>query len=97
MRTWINGISPAQGNKLAGLYENTQWLRQMDRDYESDDGFSVVTRLLRTPWGKVEHVSIQHISKREVTWAEKQEIKDELFPNKLAIEVFPPKDHLVDV
>ena len=76
----------------------------MDRCWESNDGYNVMSRLLNTKWGKVEHVTIIKISdsnssdgSRDIPWRIKQEIKNELFgENILAIEVFPTDDMLVD-
>ena len=86
-----------------GLYNGT-WSAQMDRYWESTDGYSVCSRQLRTEWGVVEHVTIQKLGgltndgSRDIPWVVKQEIKDELFGDRLtAIEVFPDKKSLVDV
>ena len=75
----------------------------MDRQWESDDGYSVSSRLLSTEWGKVEHVSIQRRGgmafngEKDIPWKVKQEIKDELFCKKrVAIEVFPTADRMID-
>lgn len=104
MRTWVEAISPAQAHDQFGLYQGEdRWLPEMDRQWESDDGFSVSSRLLSTEWGKVEHVSIQkrgkmtHNGEKDIPWKIKQEIKDELFGKKrLAIEVFPTADRMID-
>lgn len=106
MRKWVKGISPAQAHDQFGLYQNGQWIQQMDRCWESDDRFSVCSRLIDTEWGQVEHVTISRRGeeyflsqdgKADIPWKIKQEIKDELFGEKrLAIEVFPKKKNLVD-
>lgn len=104
MRKWIKGISPRQLNSVIPVY-NGEWMPQMDRYWESDDGYSVMSRLLRTKWGKVEHVAIQRMNKvfssdgsNDIGWSIKQQIKNELFgENRLAIEVFPEEKLLVDV
>lgn len=77
---------------------------QLDRCWESDDGYSVMSRKIKTDWGPIEHITIQKMGTMgvggtcEVPWSVKQEIKDELFGYKYtAIEVFPAKKNLVDV
>lgn len=105
MRKWIKSMSPRHVNALTNCYSG-QWMPQMDRCWQSDDGFCVMSRLLRTKWGKVEHVTIIKVDKnniasadgsRDISWATKQEIKNELFgANKTAIEVFPSDKYLVD-
>lgn len=104
MRKWIKGVSPRQLNSIMPVYKGI-WMPQMDRCWESDDGYSVLSRLVRTKWGKVEHVTIQRKNKGlsndgtyDVPWAVKQQIKDELFgKDRTAIEVFPTEKLLVDV
>ena len=73
---------------------------QMDRYWESSDGFDVMSRQIRTKIGVVEHITIHRMGgdRRDVPWAVKQEIKDELFGDRrIAIEVFPDKKSLIDV
>jgi len=82
----------------------------MDRCWiREEDGVCVCSRLIRVPeefGGKVEHVTITRRSdgkisydgSKDFSWAEKQQIKDELFgENRVAIEVFPKSKMLVDV
>ena len=71
----------------------------MDRYWESDDGYSVMSRLVRTECGVVEHVTILNmVTSGEVPWSVKQEIKNELFGDRrVAIEVYPDVKNLVDV
>lgn len=97
-RVWHKVIPPKKAQEIAPLYQGV-WMPQMDRAWESEDGYSVMSRQIRTKWGTVEHVTIQNMSgKGDVPWAVKQEIKDELFGFKsTAIEVFPAKKNLVDV
>lgn len=100
-RTWYKMIPPKKVHEEFGVYQGI-WMPQMDRYWESDDGFSVMSRQIKTDWGVVEHVTIQRMGKGlwagDVPWAVKQEIKDELFGIRAtAIEVFPTKKHLVDV
>lgn len=106
-RVWKETISPKYLHDTMGVYSG-QWMPQMDRCWQSDDGYEVMSRLLITPWGKVEHASIMICGnselflsfngERDIPWAVKQEIKNELFgENRLAIEVFPKQKSLVDM
>lgn len=96
-RVWHKVIPPKKAQEIAPLYQGV-WMPQMDRAWESEDGYNVMSRQIRTKWGTVEHVTIQNMSgKGDVPWAVKQEIKDELFGFKsTAIEVFPAKKNLID-
>ena len=98
MRTWYKMPSPKLAHEKFGVY-NGEWFPQMDRCWESSDGYSVTSRQIRTEWGTVEHVAIQRMGAGDdVPWATKQEIKDELFGrDRTAIEVFPSKKNLIDV
>lgn len=106
-RIWKETVSPKYLHDVFGVYQGI-WMPQMDRCWESDDGYQVMSRILITEWGKVEHAAIMKISKdenefssngeRDIPWAVKQEIKNEIFSDKrLAIEVFPKTKNLVDV
>ena len=92
-----------------GIY-NGKWMPEMDRCWiRKEDGCCVCSRLIRTLWGTIEHVTISRRDPNskeivtsdgsgELTWAEKQQIKDELFGKKrVAIEVFPSEDRLIDI
>ena len=105
--TWIKAFTPQQLHQYAGVY-NGQWMPEMDRCWiRKEDKVCVCSRMLRTSLGNVEHVTITRgASKgeltsdgsRDFTWSEKQQIKDELFgENRVAVEVYPKKDRLVDV
>lgn len=104
MRKWIKAIPPKMLHDKLGIY-NGIWMPQMDRCWRSDDGYSVMSRLLNTKWGKIEHVTIQKISQKlsgdgseDIPWRIKQEIKNELFgENRTAIEIFPEEKELIDV
>lgn len=98
MRTWYKCVPPKVLHENFGIYKGV-WMPQMDRYWESDDGYSAMSRLLRTEWGPVEHVTIQRMGRKgDIPWAVKQEIKEELFGiRSTAIEVFPAKKNLVDV
>jgi hypothetical protein len=106
-RKWVETISPKYLHDTMGFYKGI-WMPQMDRCWNSDDGFQVMSRLIQTDWGKVEHATIIRVTKdenrfsvngeRDIPWSVKQEIKNELFGEKrLAIEVFPKEKNLVDV
>lgn len=99
IRRWFKMPSMKAVHETFSVYRGT-WSRQMDRYWESNDGYTVSSRLIRTAIGPVEHVAISRLSheKGDIPWAVKQEIKNELFGlNAVAIEVFPAKKHLVDV
>ena len=105
--TWIKAVTPKALNEVANVYHG-QWTPEMDRCWiRKEDGTCVSSRLIRTAWGKVEHVTITRSSggflpssdgSGDFTWAEKQQIKNELFgENRVAVEVFPKADRLVDM
>ena len=108
MGTWIKSVPPKMLHDKLDFYHG-QWQPEMDRCWiREEDGVCVCSRLLRTKIGNVEHVTIsRHKDPMQVlkndgsgdfTWAEKQQIKDELFGEKrCAVEVFPSSDRLVDV
>ena len=91
MGTWMKEIPPKMVHDRLGLYKG-QWLPEMDRAWvRKEDGVSVYSRLIRTPWGNVEHVTITRGSKGisfdgsgDLTWMEKYQIKNELFGEKRA-------------
>lgn len=102
---WIETITPKQAAEELGVPYHG-WMREMDRAWISEDQkYSVVSRLLRTEWGKVEHVTItaaegvgRSDGSGDIPWAVKMEIKNDLFGEKrVAVEVFPTQDRLVDV
>ena len=105
-RIWRETISPKWMHDTLGIFHG-YWMPQMDRCWISDDGYQVMSRLLRTEWGKVEHVTISYVydkdlsfsfnGERDIHWAVKQEIKNELFSeNRVAIEVFPEEKSKID-
>ena len=107
---WIKAITPKQMHDVFGYYQG-DWMPQMDRCWiRTEDGVCVSSRLLRTQWGKVEHVTVtrglegleglEHINSgdRGFTWSELYGIKNELFgKNRAAVEVFPTEDRLIDM
>lgn len=107
MSTWIKAVPPKMLHDKFGTY-NGQWMPEMDRSWiRVEDGVSVSSRLLKTPWGNVEHVTISRFvepgsitfdGSGDLSWSEKYAIKNELFgENRVAIEIFPTTDRLVDV
>jgi len=99
MRTWHKTVPMKLAHEHFGIYNGT-WAKLMDRYWESNDGYHVSSRQLRTEWGVIEHVTIGKMGMKQgdIPWAVKQEIKEELFGVRaVAIEVFPAKKNLVDV
>ncbi len=98
MRKWHKVIPPKKVQEEFHCYHGT-WNPQLDRAWESEDGYSVMSRLIKTEWGVVEHATISRMGTQgDIPWAVKQEIKDELFGIRAtAIEVFPARKNLVDV
>lgn len=101
MRKWHKTIPPKKAQEMLNIYRGT-WNPQLDRCWESDDGYCVMSRLIQTDWGKVEHVTIERFGclgrGGDIPWAVKQEIKTELFGRRCtAIEVFPCEKNLIDV
>ena len=111
---WIEAISPKQAHDELGAYQLSGWMKEMDRCWRDENNeYCVMSRLLRTPLGKVEHVTITATphdengnsinllsddGSRDIPWAVKQQIKNELFGEKrVAIEVYPKSKNLVDV
>ena len=97
---WIETITPKQAAEELGVPYHG-WMREMDRAWISEDQkYSVMSRLLRTEWGKVEHVTItaaegvgRSDGSGDIPWAVKMEIKNDLFGEKrVAVEVFPTQD-----
>lgn len=93
---WIETITPKQAAEELGVPYHG-WMREMDRAWISEDQkYSVMSRLLRTEWGKVEHVTItaaegvgRSDGSGDIPWAVKMEIKNDLFGEKrVAVEVF---------
>lgn len=104
---FIKALPPRYLRDNFGAYggENrVGWHGEMDRCWiDNDKNICVCSRLIRTQFGTVEHVTISKGTETsdgtgEVTWAEKMRIKNELFgENRFAIEVFPKQKNLVDV
>lgn len=102
-RKWIKCIPPKKAQQMFSIYKGL-WMPHMDRYWESDDGYSAMSRQIKTDWGVVEHLTITRMGipsndgSKDILWAVKQEIKDELIGDRyVAIEVFPDKKSLVDI
>ena len=88
---WIEKPSPKSMRKGSG------WFGQMNRSYTYNGEYAAITREINTEWGKVIHCAFRNEDGTEISWKEKQWLKDSLFgEDRVAIEVFPQKDRLVD-
>jgi hypothetical protein len=77
-------------------FPSNGWCAEV-RKTAANDLYAVLIRPVETGWGLVHHCAIRTASNLEPPWRDKQRIKNELFgPEKLAIEVMPPADKLVD-
>ena len=77
---WIEKPSPKS------MRTGTGWFGEMNKIY-----------IYNTEWGKVIHCAFRNKDGTDITWREKQWLKNSLFgENRVAIEVFPAKDRLVD-
>lgn len=104
---FIKAIPPRYLRDHLGLYEGGNragWHGDMDRCWvDNDENICVCSRIIKTQFGNVEHVTITKGTGTddgtgEITWAQKMQIKNELFgENRFAIEVFPKQKNLVDV
>lgn len=88
---WIEKPSPKSMRKGSG------WFGQMNRSYTYNREYAAITREINTEWGKVIHCAFRNKDGTEISWKEKQWLKNSLFgENRVAVEVFPSKDRLVD-
>ena len=89
---WIGKPSPKS------MHKGTGWFSELDRAYVYEGKYAAMTREINTNfWGKVIHCAVRNAEGTEISWKEKQWIKDSLFgEDRIAIEVFPAKDRLVD-
>lgn len=72
-------------------------------------GMSATPGCINTPWEGTARICVKHSKAKNVaqansrkfdlpiTWDELQEIKEWLFPGRIALEVYPPADKVVDV
>lgn len=89
---WIGKPSPKSMHK-----KGTGWFAELDKAYVYNGKYAAMTRELDTEWGKIIHCAVRNVEGTEISWKEKQWIKDSLFgEDRIAIEVFPSKDRLVD-
>jgi hypothetical protein len=104
---FIKAIPPKYMKDNFGMYTGGNrlgWQGDMDRCWiDNEKNLCVCSRLIRTKFGNVEHVTITRgmgtsDGSGEVSWSEKMQIKNELFgENRFAIEVYPKQKNLVDV
>ena len=104
---FIKAIPPKLMKDKFGLYtggNRAGWHGDMDRCWiDNERDLCVCSRLIKTQFGNVEHVTITRgkgttDGSSDISWAEKMQIKNELFgENRFAIEVFPKAKNLVDV
>ena len=101
---FVKCVPPKYMRDKFGLYQHDSWHGEMDRCWvDNDAGICVCSRLIRTEFGNVEHVTITKGTgtsggEGEIPWTIKMQIKNELFgENRFAIEVFPKQKNLVDV
>ena len=88
---WIEKPSPKALKQGSGLFA------QMNKCYTYNGKYAAMTREIKTEWGKVIHCCFRNLDGTDMKWAEKQWLKDSLFgEDRLAIEVYPQKDRLVD-
>lgn len=88
---WIEKPSPKLLKKGSGCFA------EMNRCYTYNGKYAAMTRDIKTEWGKVIHCCFRNLDGTDMKWAEKQWLKDSLFgEDRLAIEVYPQKDRLVD-
>ena len=91
MSKWVREMSPK--DKKYGI----GWCADLDRCYREGRKLLVMSRLIKTDIGIVEHMHIRNADNTDIPWATKQRIKNELAGrNRTAIEVFPSTDRLVD-
>lgn len=90
---WIGQPSPKSKHVGGG------WFGEMNKVYVDEKRFyCVMIRTIVVPeWGQVEHAAIRNTPSTDISWAEKQRIKNEIFGNeRVAFEVFPKESELVD-
>lgn len=88
---WIEKPSPKLLKKGSG------WFAQMNKCYIYNGKYAAMTRELKTEWGRVTHCCFRNLAGTDITWTEKQWLKNSLFgEDRTAIEVFPQQDRLID-
>ena len=89
---WTLKPSPNEKNRGNG------WLHDMTTVFvDKDKNYCVMIREFNCEWGNVEHACIRNKENTDISWAEKQRIKNEIFGKEaVAIEIFPKESELVD-
>ncbi|MDD2979557.1 MAG: hypothetical protein PHN80_06240 [Hespellia sp.] len=91
MGNWKRELSPKD------LAYGDGWCGDMDRCFRQGGKYVVLSRMIMTTVGEVEHLAIRNKDNTDIPWAEKYRIKNELIgKNRTAIEVFPDADRLID-
>jgi hypothetical protein len=76
-----------------GVPGSKGWAREVSAAYRN----KVFSVLQRDAGGGVTHYTVSSLSQRRPTWWEMQRIKDEIAgPDTTAVEVYPPRDEVVD-
>jgi hypothetical protein len=72
------------------------WLSEIHTAYQNG-AYAVLVRTIPSGWGRIEHASIHTLTGGDISWRDKQRIKNEIFgEHALAVEVFPPQAELID-
>lgn len=88
--------SPFLRANVKGQVKGAGWLRDV-HSIVKNPWCVLLVRTVMTAWGPIEHCAIRTASEGEMTWKEKQKIKDEVFgPDRVAMEVMPRHDDIVD-
>lgn len=88
---WIEKPSPK------ALKKGNGWFAQMNKCYIYNGEYAAMTREINTEWGKITHCCFRNLKGTDITWAEKQWLKNSLFgKSRTAVEVFPSEERLVD-
>jgi len=88
---WIGKPSPKS------MHQGTGWFAKLDKAYVYNGKYAAMTREINTEWGKIIHCAVRNAEGTEISWKDKQWIKDSLFgKDRMAIEVFPSDNRLVD-
>lgn len=85
-------------SKFIENYKNLKnyWPDELNRAYINGE-YAVLVRTINTEWGKIRHAAIRNVNSTDISWAQKQEIKDKIFgKHKIGIEVYPAEEKLVD-
>lgn len=89
---WTSEKSPKE------LSIGNGWFAEIDTVLiDKDKKHCVQIRTIENEWGTMKHAVIRNKNGTDIPWAVKQKIKDQIFGYQaVAVEVFPPKDELVD-